>query len=102
MATTGRRDPQELTRQILRYLIDHPDAKDTIEGILKWWLAKNWTEVSDEEVKKCLDLLVLKGWVTKRQTTRAQIVYGVNKERLDEIGHLLSGSDKSKKADPNP
>lgn len=24
--------------EILQYLVEHPQARDTVEGVLKWWL----------------------------------------------------------------
>jgi hypothetical protein len=46
---------------ILHYLQEHPMAKDSAEGIAKWW-------VSEEQalVKKALEFLVKTGIVEKR------------------------------------
>ena len=76
-------------RHILHYLIEHPDAKDTIQGILHWWLPgaiENWPEAV---VQEALDVLVAKGWMTRRQTTSSQQLYGVNREKLEEITAFL-------------
>jgi hypothetical protein len=38
-------------RHILQYLIDHPDAKDTTQGILRWWLVGGiaaWDEAAEQ------------------------------------------------------
>jgi hypothetical protein len=37
-------------REILSYLVEHPDAKDTIEGIINWWLSKGSTERDKDDV----------------------------------------------------
>jgi hypothetical protein len=76
-------------QQILRYLIEYPDAKDTIQGILRWWLPKGTVERGEEEVQEALDVLDAKGWVTKRQTTTSRELYGMNKEKLEEIWAFL-------------
>lgn len=81
---------QKASREILDYLVRHPDAKDTIEGILKWWLPEN--EWDEEEVQEALDSLTSKGWLTKRQTTASQTVYGMNKDQRKEIDYFLNDS----------
>ena len=82
-----------VSREILRYLVEHPDAKDTIEGILKWWLpdGHRWGSV---DVQKALDLLTSKGWLTKRETIPSKEIYGINRNRLADIERFLlqSGS----------
>ena len=72
-------------RYILHYLIEHPDAKDTIQGILRWWLPGGISEWEEEAVQEALDGLVARGWLTQRQTTPSQQLYGLNKEKLEEI-----------------
>jgi hypothetical protein len=78
-------------REILRYLIDHPDAKDTIQGILLWWLPGDLAIWEEEDLREALELLVAKGWLTQRQTTPSQKIYGMNTEKLEEIKAFLRG-----------
>jgi hypothetical protein len=79
---------EQVIREILQYLIEHPDAKDTAEGVLKWWLADGhrWGR---KEVQAALDLLTSKGWLTKRGKVPAKEFYGMNKDRLQEIRSFL-------------
>ncbi len=81
---------EKVIRGILQYCIKHPDAKDTIDGILKWWLPGGHAERGKEEVQHALDFLTAKGWLTKRETTRAKDIYGINRDQLDEIKIFLS------------
>ena len=76
-------------QHILRYLTKHPNAKDTMPGILRWWLPKRDVEWQEEEVQQTLDGLVARGWVTQRRTTPARTLYGLNKAKLDEIERFL-------------
>jgi hypothetical protein len=78
-----------MIRHILHYLTEHPDAKDTIQGILRWWLPKNPVQRREEEVREAVDGLVARGWVTKRQITPSRSIYGMNKEKLEEIKVFL-------------
>jgi len=61
---------EKVIRGILQYLVEHPDANDTCEGILKWWRPKDISEWGKEDVQKALDFLTSKGWLTERKTTR--------------------------------
>jgi hypothetical protein len=76
-------------RHILHYLTKHPDAKDTIQGILRWWLPGGIVKWEEEAVQNALDALVARGWLTKRQTTSSQQLFGMNKEKLEEIELFL-------------
>jgi hypothetical protein len=79
---------EQVIRGILQYLVKHPEAKDTPEGIYKWWLpdGHRWGR---REVQEALDFMTLKGWLTKRKTALTKEVYGINKDKLGEIKNLL-------------
>jgi hypothetical protein len=78
-----------VVQQILHHLIKYPNAKDTIQGILHWWLPKDLVERSDKEVQEALDALVKRGWLTQRQTASSQRFYGLNEKKLEEIKVFL-------------
>jgi hypothetical protein len=63
-------------QKILSYLLDHPDAKDTIQGILQWWLPHGGMVWRQEEIQEALDVLVARGWLTQRHTPSCQMLYG--------------------------
>jgi hypothetical protein len=72
-------------RDILCYLIAHPDAKDTAQGILRWWLSGDRLGWEEGAVQEALDMLVARGWLTQRQVTSSPTVYGLSKEHIEEI-----------------
>jgi hypothetical protein len=80
---------EQVIREILQYLIKNPDAKDTLEGIYKWWMPKGHSKQGRDEVQKAVDLLTSKGWLTKRATIPSKEIYGINRERLWEIESFL-------------
>jgi hypothetical protein len=47
-----------ISRTIERYVIEHPQAADTREGIHMWWLAGERGGESLEDVQAALDYLV--------------------------------------------
>ncbi|HLF86223.1 MAG TPA: hypothetical protein VI584_04005 [Nitrospiria bacterium] len=77
-------------REILSYLVEHPEAKDTAEGIMKWWLSKGSTEREKDEVQDAIDFLVAKGWLAMREIADSKKIYGVERERLEEIKEFLN------------
>jgi hypothetical protein len=80
---------EQAIREVLQYLIKNPDAKDTLEGIYKWWLPKWHSRQGRDEVQKAVDLLTSKGWLTNRGTTPSREIYGINRDRLQEIKSFL-------------
>ena len=52
-----------LADEIWRYLVEHPEAQDTIEGIADWWLTERRVRQGIAEVEAALQLLVDKGLV---------------------------------------
>ena len=53
----------QLADDILRYLLGHPEAKDTIEGIADWWLTERRVRQGIAEVEAALRHLVDRGLV---------------------------------------
>jgi len=80
---------RSMLRQMLAYMTVHPDAKDTVEGIRKWWRLAGRSVPTEEEMQEVLDFLAAREWLAERQVTPTQKIYGVNKERLGEITAFL-------------
>jgi hypothetical protein len=81
-----------LIRHILQYLMAHPEAKDTLRGILQWWLPGDFGAWEAGEVQEALDALVTRGWLTWRDLTPSHSLYGMNREKLEEIERFLRES----------
>ena len=76
-------------QHILHYLIEHPDAKDTVSGILRWWLPANPRGWEEQDVQQALDVLVVKAWVTRRQLISSEVLYGLSPSKIQEIQDFL-------------
>ena len=90
----GNKDPEELPRDefivaILRYVVSHPMAKDTISGIEKWWLSESISREGKRKIEESLNLLVSKGWLIGRCSPQAETIYSLNENGLPEINEFL-------------
>jgi len=65
-----------IAREIARYLAEHPDAADTLDGIRSWWLTRQRYEDATVLVQRAVDLLVREGVVVGRRIPDGNIVYG--------------------------
>jgi hypothetical protein len=94
---SGRNDDSEgrevIAREIVTYLLKHPDAKDTLDGILEWWLAGGRARTSRRRLEDALDDLALRGWVNSERRGPEVVLYGLNKAKSDEmVEHLIKNN----------
>ena len=82
-------DKSEIGNEILAYLVDHPKAQDTLEGIVDWWLLERAIKFQEAQVKKALAELVDKGWVIEQTGKDSKIHYRLNQSRFEEIKKLV-------------
>lgn len=59
-------DKDEIARRIMNYLRKHPDARDTLEGIAKWWLGFEKIDESVKDVSIVIEGLKKKALLKKR------------------------------------
>lgn len=83
----------EIVEALLSYLVENTDARDTLEGIVEWWLLDPAITPNTVEVKRALDELVAKRLVLERKTGDKRIHYCVNPRKKKEIRALLTRRD---------
>ena len=84
-----RDETQKTSHRILAYLMDNPEAQDTLEGIVDWWLLQQDIKRNVALIRKTVDGLIHKGFLLERQGTGSTKYYQVNRERLPEISALI-------------
>ena len=77
---------------ILGYLCSNPDAKDTAEGVEKWWLNGMEINLDAIAVQGSLDHLVRLGWLVLSQRHGSGMVYGLNGDRRDKLRQFLKST----------
>jgi hypothetical protein len=87
------RQSQEISRvllDIITYLLDHPDASDTAEGIMQWWLLEQRILQQMPIIEKALAELGQRGFVIEHKGIDGQIHYRINQRKLNQIKKFLS------------
>lgn len=82
-------DEPDTDYQILAYLHANPEAQDTLEGIVEWWLLDQKISRQTERVKQALAQLIERGLIVTRIGTDSRVHYGIDRNRRDEIESCL-------------
>jgi hypothetical protein len=80
----------EMAFEILAYLVRHPKAQDTFEGILEWWLLERHIERQRLALVETMEELVDSGLVIARQGRDRRERYRLNPLRCDEAQALVT------------
>ena len=83
-------DEFKIGNEILAYLIDHPNARDTLDGIIEWWLLKQHIKFQTTRVQQAVSELVAEGLLIETKGSDSQIHYRINPSRLEEIKKLFN------------
>jgi len=85
---------KEISQGILRYLLRHPNAQDTLEGISEWWLFEERIIQKIAEVQNALEKLVNQGFILEKQTPDASVLYRLNKRKKNLIEKIVASDGK--------
>jgi len=90
--------------EILAYLVKHPEAQDTLEGITEWWLLEQRIRYVVAEVDGALHHLVADDLLVTRQCADGRTYYGLNRAKEREIRRQLrdTQSGPQTEIDPDP
>ena len=80
---------EETSYEILAYLAENPDARDTLEGVVEWWVFEQKIRSRTSQVEQALADLVSRGLVIERKGRDARSHYRVNRRKLREISSIL-------------
>lgn len=78
-----------LEREIMSYLLQHPNAKDTAEGIAQWWLPRTYSGLRAGALADALEDLQKRGWIKGPARADGSVVYGLEFDKRDEVAKWL-------------
>ena len=78
-AGTTASDQDEIERSVLAYLHQHPQAADTLRGIVHWWLPQQRYESGCQHIERVLDELVTRGVLRRDPLPHGDALYALNR-----------------------
>jgi DNA-binding MarR family transcriptional regulator len=99
MKSDPSREEREVSYYILDYLSDNPDAGDTLEGILQWWLLTRSIKFELRTVSDAVASLVAEGLIVEEKGPDSRSIYRIRKieedrqKILDKLKEIRSSLD---------
>ena len=85
----GTPNKAPLAYEILAYLLEHPEAQDTLTGIVEWWLLEQHITRQTTHVKAALAELLAQELLQERTGSDFRVHYRINQDKYQEIRTLL-------------
>ena len=79
-----------VARRILAYLIENPDARDTLPGIVEWWILEQEIKAQTTVVKEALTDLVARELIKELTGKDSQTHYQINYYKLKEVSAIVA------------
>lgn len=77
----------EVERSVLAYLRQHPQAADTLRGIVNWWLPLQRYESGCEHIEHALGRMVAEGLLHRDRLPDGEVLYALNKHTRSPQPH---------------
>ncbi|MEO5829108.1 MAG: hypothetical protein ABIQ36_00910 [Rhodanobacter sp.] len=74
-------DDGEVRCSVLAYLRSHPQAADTLHGIVNWWLPRQRLETGRQRIEHVLGELVNAGLLRRDQLPDGEVLYALERRR---------------------
>src|SRR5215510_9110655 len=81
--------PSPIAQDILAYLIEHPQAADTLEGIIQWWILEQQIKRWSTQIEAALAELAARKLIIKGKGSDGQTRYRLNSRKIARIKALL-------------
>jgi len=87
-------DKSQIAREILIYLDKHPEAQDTLDGIMQSWFPDRKDKHTPTMVREVVKDLVLVGTILESKTSDSHAVYRLNLDKRDKMQEMLKMTRK--------
>jgi len=90
---TMKLDPieqREVRYHILAYLCDNPNAGDSFDGIVEWWLLHQKIKFETRNISEAVRRLVAEGLIVESEASDSRLTYRINKIRGKDIQAIVS------------
>lgn len=78
MKLNSTKEKREACQYILAYLLENPDAGDTFEGIVEWWLLHQKIRFETRTVSLAIAKLVADGLIVEQKGSDSRVIYRAN------------------------
>lgn len=85
-----QKEQRDICYYILAYLSDNPDAGDTFDGIVEWWLLDQRIKFETRNVSEAVARLISEGLIVEQEASDSRIIYKVNRTMEQAIRKKLS------------
>lgn len=77
----------EVEKSVLAYLDGHPEAADTLQGIVNWWLPQQRYESDCQRIEQTLGALVARGKLQRSSLPGGEVLYARRKHPTSPRQH---------------
>jgi hypothetical protein len=93
-AQVGQRaSDEQVMRDILGYFVRHPQAADTLDGIVRFRVMEELLHRSVPETEAALDRLVASGLLRRESVPGTGVIYSLDDRRRDEARRALDSDE---------
>ena len=89
MQFDSKEQEREVGYCILSYLAENPDAGDTFDGIVEWWLLRQRIKFETRNVSEAVAKLVSEGLIVEHEESDSRVIYRVNRTKEQDVKSLL-------------
>jgi|SRR5690348_15605311 len=89
-------EQREARHYILSYLLENPDAGDTFDGIMEWWLLSQKIKFETRIVSEAVSKLIADNLIVEHRRADSRVIYKINRtgENIRNIRTMLSRTER--------